>query len=94
MTAEVRLHQLYGPDTRTMVLPGHPIREIRRFARTQDIDIVFMGVQAHAIEEEFGERLVHDAPCAVLSLVYPRGWQSSRRPRNSRGEYHHDAPRQ
>ena len=69
MSAERSLQRLYGPDTRTMVLPGHPVSEIRRFARNQSVDLIVMGEQAHAIEKEFGERLVDDAPCAVLSLV-------------------------
>jgi hypothetical protein len=73
IAAEIRLQRLYEPDTRTMVLPGHPISEIRRFARTQQIDLIVMGEQAHAIEQKFGERLIDDAPCAVLSLIHPRG---------------------
>jgi len=73
MAAETRLQRLYGPNTRTMVLPGHPISEIRRFARTQEVDLIVMGEQAHAIERQLGERLIDDAPCAVLSLIHPQG---------------------
>jgi nucleotide-binding universal stress UspA family protein len=70
-TAEIRLRELYGPEPRTVVLPGHPIRELRRYARINAIDLIVKGDQALAIEREYGERLVDDAPCAVLSLVKP-----------------------
>ena len=72
-TAESRLGNLYGHRARCMVLPGHPVQEIRRYARTQNIELIVMGEQAMAIEAEYGERLIDKPPCAVLLFVDPKG---------------------
>lgn len=66
-----KLSEMYGEDVRTMVLPGHPITEIRRYARTQQVDLIVMGEQALALEKVYGERLFDDAPCTVMLLVTP-----------------------
>jgi nucleotide-binding universal stress UspA family protein len=66
------LSTLYGNDIHTMVLPGHPITEIRRYARTRNIDLIVMGEQALAVEEAYGERLLDDAPCMVMVLAIPK----------------------
>ena len=55
-----------------MVLPGHPVAEIRRYARTQNIDLIVMGEQALAVEKTYGERLLDDAPCTVMVLGLPQ----------------------
>lgn len=69
MTAEVRLRQLYGEECGTVVLPGHPIRELRRYAIRNRIDLIVMGQQAIDIEREYNERVVDDAPCNILCLI-------------------------
>ena len=71
MTAEVRLKQLYGEECGTVVLPGHPIRELRRYAIRNRIDLIVMGQQAIDIEREYNERVVDDAPCTILCLIVP-----------------------
>jgi len=68
--AERRLARLYGP-IRTMVLPGHPVVEVRRYARNHKVDLIVMGSQALQLEERYGERLYAHAPCPVLILVKP-----------------------
>jgi nucleotide-binding universal stress UspA family protein len=69
--AENRLASLYGNDVRTMVLPGNPIAEIRRYARTRQMDLIIMGEQGLALEAAHGERLYENAPCTVMVLVFP-----------------------
>ena len=70
-TATSMLRKLYGPDTDAMVLLGEPLAEIRRYVRTQHIDLVVMGEQAIAIENEYHARLIDDPPCPVLVFVDP-----------------------
>jgi nucleotide-binding universal stress UspA family protein len=67
-----KLSTLYGNDLHTMVLPGHPIAEIRRYARTRNIDLIVMGEQALAVEKAYGECLLDDAPCMVMALAFPK----------------------
>ena len=69
--AERRLARLYGPGTRTMVLPGHPVTEVRRYARNHRVDVIVMGSQALQVEQSYGERLFEQAHCPVLILVKP-----------------------
>jgi len=69
--AERRLAKLYGPGTRTMVLPGHPVAEVRRYARNHRADLIVMGNQALQVEDRYGERLYSQAPCPVLIIVRP-----------------------
>lgn len=71
--AERRLARLYGDGARTMVLPGHPVAEVRRYARNHRVDLIVMGSQALQVEESYGERLFEQAPCPVLILVKPGG---------------------
>ncbi|MDJ0764904.1 MAG: hypothetical protein QNJ97_18120 [Myxococcota bacterium] len=70
--AETELAALYGEDAHTMVLPGHPIAEVRRYARTQAMDIIAVGDQGLAVERAYGERLCDNAPCAVVVLMMPQ----------------------
>jgi nucleotide-binding universal stress UspA family protein len=89
--AGTRLSTLYGNDIQTMVLPGHPIAEIRRYARTRNIDLIVMGEQALAIEKAYGERLLDDAPCMVMVLAFPKPEEnpSTNRPANTKsGQVH------
>ncbi len=65
------LANLYGDDMHTMVLPGNPIAEIRRYARTKEMDLIVMGKQGLAVESLYGEQLYKDAPCTVMVLVMP-----------------------
>ena len=65
------LHNLYGPDTEAMVLPGEPLAEIRRYVRTHNISLVVMGEQALTLESEYDARLIDDPPCPVLLFVDP-----------------------
>jgi nucleotide-binding universal stress UspA family protein len=66
-----RLSALYGDDIHTMVLPGDPITEIRRYARTHQMDLIVMGEQALAVEQLYGERLLEDPPCMLMILAMP-----------------------
>lgn len=50
----------------TMVLPGHPVEEVRRYARHHEIDLIVIGDQALMAEEAFGECLLSDPPCQVV----------------------------
>jgi len=68
--AERRLARLYGPLP-TMVLPGHPVAEVRRFARSRQVDLIVMGRQALQVEQRYGEHLFELAPCPVLILIKP-----------------------
>lgn len=69
--AERRLAKLYGPGAPTMVLPGHPVAEVRRYARNHRVDLIVMGSQALQVEDRYGERLFSQAPCPVLIIVKP-----------------------
>jgi len=68
---EKRLAELYGDEVASMVLPGHPISEMRRFARNNGVDLIVMGEQSLALENQYGQRLIEDPPCAVMVLVFP-----------------------
>lgn len=72
--AERILARLYCDidHVRTMVLPGHPIQEIRRYARRHQIDLILMGNQGLSVEEKYGERLCESAPCAVIVMIPPQ----------------------
>ena len=52
-------------------LPGHPVAEIRRYARTRKVDLIIMGEQALQVERAYGERLIENAPCTVMILATP-----------------------
>jgi len=68
-SAERHLAELYDGGVKTMVLPGNPVIEIRRYARRHRIDLIIMGPQALEAERRVGERLLESAPCTLLILV-------------------------
>lgn len=69
---EDHLAALYGSDVKTMVLPGHPVSEVRRYAQNHGVDLIVMGEQGLALENQYGQRLIEDPPCAVMVLVFPK----------------------
>jgi nucleotide-binding universal stress UspA family protein len=70
--AERQLAELYGHELRTMALPGHPIVEVRRYARRHGVGLIVMGQQALEAERRYGERLYDSAPCTVMILAPPK----------------------
>ena len=69
--AERELAALYGEDARTIVLPGRPVKEVARYARNHEMDLLVMGEQAAAVERRCGERIADRAPCTVMILLQP-----------------------
>jgi len=69
--AKQELANLYGDDVFTLVLPGHPITEITRYARNKKVKLIIVGEQGLAAEQDYGQRLCDDAPCAVMTLFRP-----------------------
>ena len=67
--AQARLTRLYGWHSMALVLPGHPLVEIRRYAHNKHVDLVVLGEQALALERAHRDRLCDHAPCAVMVLV-------------------------
>ncbi len=83
------LAELYGDEVHTMVLPGNPIAEIRRYARNQKMDLIVMGEQGLAVERTYGERLYENAPCTVMVLVMPEENNTSNESRTqTKGRQH------
>jgi len=79
-----RLADLYGPDVPTLVLPGHPVKEVRRYAQNHSVDLIVMGQQALRIEQNYGEKLAAHAPCTVMIVIPPAlESQPSLTPKNS-----------
>jgi nucleotide-binding universal stress UspA family protein len=72
--AERKLAALYGGErdvpTVTMVLPGDPIAEVRRYARRHQVDLIVIGRQALAAERRLGARIADSAPCALLMFLH------------------------
>ena len=66
-----RLKGLYGSEVYTVVLPGYPVTEIRRYATNHHADLIVIGEQGRKVERECGEQLMDTAPCAVLNLALP-----------------------
>jgi nucleotide-binding universal stress UspA family protein len=66
-----KLRKLYKGEYHTMVLPGHPIAEIRRYALTRKMGLIVMGEQALDVEAAYGERLSDDVSCQMMILVKP-----------------------
>lgn len=64
-----KLADLYGPDAHTTVLPGHPVREVRRYAQNHDVDLVVLGSQALSVQNNYHEEL--SPPCTVMILLQP-----------------------
>ena len=69
--AQARLAALYSWESPTLVLPGHPPAEIRRYVRNNAVDLLVMGEQALALEREYQDWICADPPCAVMILVLP-----------------------
>ena len=69
--AKRKLATLYGEDVFTLVLPGHPIAEIKRYARNKHVSLIIVGEQGLAVERDYGQSLCDDAPCAVMTLYQP-----------------------
>ncbi|MEJ2109128.1 MAG: universal stress protein [Acidobacteriota bacterium] len=71
--AKQKLAALYGDDVFTLVLPGHPIDEIKRYARNKQMSLIVVGEQGLAVERDYGQSLCSDAPCTVMTLFqhYP-----------------------
>ncbi len=69
--AKERLKGLYGADVHTVVLPGHPITEVRRYAHNHHVDLLVVGRQGRAAERTLGEPLSDGLSCAVLMLLLP-----------------------
>ena len=76
--ADSQLAALYGRGVATMVLPGHPVEEVRRYARTRGVDLIVIGEQGLAVEREYDTRVADDPPCAVMSLVLPPSGDNGR----------------
>ena len=64
-----QLAGLYGADAHTIVLPGHPVKEVRRYARNNNVDLVVLGHQALRVQKNYGEKLT--PPCSMMILVHP-----------------------
>lgn len=79
--AERRLSRLYGEGVDTMVLPGHPVLEVRRYARNHAVDLIVMGEQGSDLEHKYGVRMADQAPCAVMVLLPKRSEGPSTRDR-------------
>ncbi len=68
------LHTLrFLPRARTAVVVGPPFREIVRYAREHQVDLIVMGTQGlsgldHLMMGSTAERVVRTAPCPVLSI--------------------------
>ena len=67
--AKQKLSALYGDDVFTLVLPGHPIAEINRYARNKQMSLIVVGEQGLAVERDYGQCLSEDAPCTVMTLT-------------------------
>ncbi len=78
--AERKLARLYRDALPTLVLPGQPVAEIRRYARHKQIELIVMGEQCLKLQRQTGQWLCDDAPCAVLSIVLPPEEQPRRHP--------------
>jgi len=69
--AKQKLATLYGEDVFTLVLPGHPVAEIKRYARNKHVSLIIVGEQGLAAERDYGQSLCDDAPCTVMTLFQP-----------------------
>jgi nucleotide-binding universal stress UspA family protein len=69
--AKQKLASLYGEDVFTLVLPGHPVEEIKRYARNKHMSLIIVGEQGLAAERDYGQSLCDNAPCAVMTLFQP-----------------------
>lgn len=58
------------------VLHGSPFREINRYAKQQEIDLIIVGTHgrtgiAHLLMGSVAEKVVRTAPCPVLTVRHP-----------------------
>lgn len=67
--AKQKLAALYGDDVFTLVLPGDPVTEIKRYARNKQMSLILVGEQGQAVERDHGQSLCEDAPCPVMTLL-------------------------
>jgi K+-sensing histidine kinase KdpD len=70
--AKRKLATLYGEDVFTLVLPGHPVAEIKRYARNKHMSLIIVGEQGLAVERDYGQSLCDNAPCTVMTLFQPK----------------------
>lgn len=62
-----------GVTTVTSTVLGHPVMEILRYAKEQNIDLIVMGTHGrgplgHVVMGSVAERVVRKAPCPVLTV--------------------------
>ena len=69
--AQARLSELYRWESPTLVLPGHPPVEIRRYVHNNAVDLLVVGQQGLTLQREYREWVSDDPPCAVMFLVVP-----------------------
>lgn len=69
--AQARLSELYSWESPTLVLPGHPPAEIRRYAHNNSVDLLVVGQQGLCLQRELREWICDDPPCAVMIVVLP-----------------------
>lgn len=82
--AERKLSKLYGTEVSTMVLPGHPVQEVRRYARNHGVDLIVIGEQGVLLEQTYGVRMADRAPCTVMILLPPKHEETQERPPSSK----------
>ena len=89
---EHKLSELYGKDVSSMVLPGHPVTEIRRYARNNGVDLIVIGEQGMALERKYNERICDDVPCVVMMLSFPTLKENSSEmgPSTTKGRMEHE----
>lgn len=65
-----------GVPMKTILLNGQPFKELTRYAEMHGIDLIVLGVRGRGLVETFWlgsttDRVVRQAPCAVLSVQLP-----------------------
>jgi nucleotide-binding universal stress UspA family protein len=75
-----RFVALHMPDlqdsVKQVILSGKPFAEIIRYAREHNIDLIVLGTHGHSalasmLLGSVAEKVVHKAPCAVLTVRHP-----------------------
>ncbi|MDP7277055.1 MAG: universal stress protein [Planctomycetaceae bacterium] len=64
------------PNVTRSTLRGHPLPEICRYAKEQNIDLIILGTHgrgaiAHVLLGSVAEKVVRKAPCPVLTVHHP-----------------------
>lgn len=59
--------------SKTIILAGHPHKELTKYAVVNDVDLIVLGVRGHGLVETLfvgstTDRVVRKAPCPVLSV--------------------------